>query len=328
MSTQGLYVVTGGAGFIGSAFVAKLNASGIDNILVVDELEKSDKWKNLLGKSFVDYSHKDSFLADLAAGKFANQIRAIIHMGACSSTTERDVEFLMRNNYRYSVTLAEYALKQNLRFIYASSAATYGDGSLGYSDKDVITPTLRPLNPYGFSKQIFDLWALKADRLKKMVGIKFFNVFGPNEYHKADMRSMVLKAYQQIKDSGRVKLFKSHLPEYKDGEQKRDFIYIKDCVNVLWWFLEHPTVNGIFNLGTGRARTWNDLVHAVFAALKLSPKIDYIDMPVEIRSQYQYFTEADMRAFQAVAPEFSFRALEDSVSDYVLNYLETGLTTY
>jgi ADP-L-glycero-D-manno-heptose 6-epimerase len=324
MATSGSYIVTGGAGFIGSAFVGKLNSLGIDNIIVVDDLASSDRWKNLLGKNFSDYIQKDDFLRDLLAGKFANQIRSITHMGACSSTTERDVEFLMRNNYRYTLDLAKYALNQNIRFVYASSAATYGDGSLGYSDDDVVTPTLRPLNPYGYSKQLFDMWALKNERLKKMVGIKFFNVFGPNEYYKEDMRSMVLKSYQQIKTAGEVKLFKSHVPDYKDGEQKRDFIYIKDCLEIMWWFLQNPTVGGIYNLGTGKARTWNDLTKAVFSALNRPAKIEYIDMPPAIRSQYQYFTEADMRKVLAINPGFTFTSLEDAVRDYVVNYLEPG----
>ncbi len=328
MAETGLYIVTGGAGFIGSAFVSKLNTEGIDNILVVDELASSERWKNLLGKKFTDYAQKDEFLRDLGAGKFSNQIRGIVHMGACSSTTERNVEFLMRNNYRYTADLADYALKHNIRFLYASSAATYGDGALGYSDDDAISPTLRPLNPYGYSKQLFDLWALRGGRIQKMVGIKFFNVFGPNEYFKDDMRSMVLKAYQQIKQSGKVKLFKSYVPQYRDGEQMRDFIYIKDCVNTMWWFLQNPQVTGIYNLGTGKARSWNDLVGAVFAALNQPAKIEYIEMPEEIRSQYQYFTEADMRKLQSVHPEFACASLEDSVRDYVRNYLEPGMVSY
>ncbi|MBN8549566.1 MAG: ADP-glyceromanno-heptose 6-epimerase [Deltaproteobacteria bacterium] len=322
-----MYIVTGGAGFIGSAFVSRLNAAGIDNILIVDELASSEKWKNLLGKSFVDYIHKDDFLKDLGAGKYTNQVRAIIHMGACSSTTERNVEFLMRNNYRYTVDLAEYALRHNIRFIYASSAATYGDGALGYSDENIVSPTLRPLNPYGFSKQLFDLWALRNDRHTKMVGIKFFNVFGPNEYHKEDMRSMVHKAYHQVKQTGQVRLFKSHRPDFKDGEQKRDFIYIKDCVEVLWWFLQNPSTNGIFNLGTGQARSWNDLVNAVFAALGERPRIEYVEMPIEIRNQYQYFTEADTKKLLRANPQQHFTSLEDAVKDYVTNYLEAGELT-
>lgn len=328
MADTGLYIVTGGAGFIGSAFVSKLNSVGIDQILIVDDLGSSERWKNLLGKNFVDYAQKDDFLRDLAAGKFSNQVRAIIHMGACSSTTERDVEFLMRNNYRYSVDLADYALKHNIRFLYASSAATYGDGSFGYSDEDVVTPTLRPLNPYGFSKQLFDIWTLRNGRAQKLVGLKFFNVFGPNEYYKADMRSMVLKAYEQIKQTGRVRLFKSYRAEYKDGEQKRDFIYIKDCVDAMWSILQNPAITGIYNLGTGQARSWNDLVSAVFSALSLAPAIEYIDMPMEIRNQYQYFTEADTRKLRRVLPEFSCQPLEKSIRDYVINYLEQGLRAY
>lgn len=324
MAEQSLYIVTGGAGFIGSAFVAKLNSVGVHNILVVDELDDSSKWKNLLGKSFLDYSHKTDFLRDLDRNLYENRIRAIIHMGACSATTEQNAEYLMQNNFRYSVRLASYALQKNIRFLYASSAATYGDGELGYSDADAITPTLRPLNPYGFSKQLFDLWALREQRLRRMVGLKFFNVFGPNEYHKGGMRSMVHKAFQQIQSSGTVKLFKSHRPEYRDGEQKRDFVYVKDCVEIMWWLLQHSTVNGLFNLGSGKARTWNDLAQAVFAALGLPARIEYVDMPPELQGQYQYFTEADMKKLSTAMPQFSPTSLEAAVSDYVQNYLLKG----
>jgi ADP-L-glycero-D-manno-heptose 6-epimerase len=324
MAEQSLYIVTGGAGFIGSAFLAKLNSVGVHSILVVDELDESSKWKNLLGKSFLDYSHKTDFLRDLDRNLYENRIRAIIHMGACSATTEQNAEYLMQNNFKYSVKLASYAIQKNIRFLYASSAATYGDGELGYSDADAITPTLRPLNPYGFSKQLFDLWALREQRLRRMVGLKFFNVFGPNEYHKGGMRSMVHKAFQQIQASGSVKLFKSHRPEYGDGEQKRDFVYVKDCVDVMWWMLQHSTINGLFNLGSGKARTWNELAHAVFAALGLSPTIEYIDMPSELQGQYQYFTEADMKKLSTALPQFAPSSLEAAVSDYVQNYLLKG----
>jgi ADP-L-glycero-D-manno-heptose 6-epimerase len=317
-----MFIVTGGAGFIGSAFITKLNEKGIDQILVVDELEQSDKWKNLRSKSFLDFIHKNSFIQKIEAGQKIPGLQGIIHMGACSSTTEKNVDFLMENNYRYTATLAAYALDRKVRFVYASSAATYGDGAFGYADDEQTANKLQPLNPYGFSKQIFDLFVLRSDLESKMAGIKFFNVYGPNEAHKGDMRSMVLKAYEQVKTTGTVKLFKSYRPDYKDGEQKRDFIYIKDCTEVMYWLLTNPRVNGIFNLGTGAARTWNDLARAVFSALGKTPSIDYIEMPLPLRDQYQYFTEAKMAKLKAAGCPVAFTSLEEGVKDYVCNYLE------
>lgn len=319
-----MIVVTGGAGFIGSAMVAKLNEKNINDILVVDELGTSTKWKNLVGKKYTDYLHKDHFL-DALLGERLPKIDAIIHMGANSSTMEKDVEHLMENNYRYTRVLAEWAMRKKVRFIYASSGATYGDGSLGFSDDDETTKQLKPLNAYGYSKHIFDVWALQNHHHHKMVGIKFFNVFGPNEYHKGEMKSLVCKAYYQIQETGKIKLFKSYKPEYKHGEQVRDFVYIKDCTDVLWWLLNTPKVNGIFNLGTGKARTWNDLAKAIFAALGQSPSIEYVEMPEEIRAAYQYRTEAETKKLFSAGCPVQFRSLEESVKDYVQNYLHPDL---
>ncbi|HUH66901.1 MAG TPA: ADP-glyceromanno-heptose 6-epimerase [Syntrophales bacterium] len=316
-----MIVVTGGAGFIGSAFVWKLNQEGIDDILIVDELGESDKWKNLVNRRYAEHIHKDIFLRMVRNGQVPVTPRAIIHMGACSSTTERNADYLMENNYHYTCRLAEWALEKNVRFIYASSAATYGDGSRGFSDDAAVMSTLRPLNMYGYSKQVFDLWMLRQKAEKHIAGIKFFNVFGPNEYHKGDMRSVVHKAFEQARAVGKVRLFKSYKPEYADGGQMRDFVYVKDCVEAMWWLLEHPEANGIFNLGTGKARTWNDLVNSVFAAMKAKPKIEYFDMPQDIRDQYQYLTEAKMEKLRAAGCPVKFRPLEDAVCDYVANYL-------
>jgi len=317
-----LIIVTGGAGFIGSAFVWKLNEEGVDRILIVDRLDTTDKWKNLVKRRFTDYIHKDEFLQAVQAGRFRHPVQAVIHMGACSSTTERDADYLMRNNYQYSVELARWSLKNGVHFIYASSAATYGDGSRGFSDDDAVTKTLAPINMYGYSKQLFDLWVLANGLEKKVTGIKFFNVFGPNEYHKDDMRSMVHKSYGQISETGKVRLFKSHRPDYRDGAQARDFVYIKDCVEVLWWFLRHRRAGGIFNLGSGYARTWNDLTQAVFDALGIKKQVDYIEMPETIRGQYQYFTEAKMDKLRSAGCPVTFRSLEDAVYDYVVNHLK------
>ncbi|OPL12448.1 MAG: ADP-L-glycero-D-mannoheptose-6-epimerase [delta proteobacterium MLS_D] len=316
-----MIIVTGGAGFIGSALVWKLNSEGIGDILIVDHLGSSDKWKNLVNRRFDDYLHKDSFLELVRDDRIGGEIEAVVHLGACSSTVERDADYLVENNYRYSRILAEWAHRRNIRFIYASSAATYGDGSRGFSDDNTVSAGLRPINMYGYSKQLFDRWVLSNSLDEHMAGIKFFNVFGPNEYHKGEMRSVVHKAYGQVRNRGRVELFKSHRDGIEHGEQKRDFIYVKDCVSVLWWLIERRDVQGIFNLGTGRARSWNDLARAVFNAAGKQPLIDYIDMPESIRAQYQYFTEASMAKLRSAGYETPFMSLEDAVADYVGNYL-------
>ncbi|HNY51407.1 MAG TPA: ADP-glyceromanno-heptose 6-epimerase [Smithella sp.] len=317
-----MIIVTGGAGFIGSAFVWKLNQEGIDNIVIVDRLGTSDKWKNLVNLRFVNYIHKDDFLEMIDTDMVPFEIDAIIHMGACSSTTERDADYLWHNNYAYTKILAEWALERDIRFIYASSAATYGDGGKGFADNHKTIEDLKPINMYGYSKQVFDLWVLRQKLEHRMAGIKFFNVFGPNEYHKGDMSSVIFKAFHQIKETGKVRLFKSYHKEYEDGGQMRDFVYVKDCVNVMWWLFKNPRANGIFNVGTGKARTWNDLIRAVFSAMKRKTNIEYIDMPEALRNQYQYFTEAEMGKLKKAGCTVKFSSLEDSVRDYVVNYLQ------
>jgi len=321
-----MIVVTGGAGFIGSALVWKLNQQGIADIVIVDRLGTSEKWKNLVNLRYIEYIHKDDFLQMIYADQVPFTARAVVHLGACSATTERDADYLWRNNYLYSCRLADWCVRNGVRFIYASSAATYGDGSRGFSDADAVTPTLKPINMYGYSKQVFDLWVLKRGLEKTIAGLKFFNVFGPNEYHKGDMRSVVHKAFGQIGAvgqgmTGMVNLFKSYRPAYPDGGQLRDFVYVKDCVEVMWWLLQNKEVNGIFNVGTGKARSWNDLINAVFAALGLPSRIKYIDMPPGLDAQYQYFTEAQMDKLQAAGCPVAFQSLEDSVRDYVQGHL-------
>ena len=323
-----MILLTGGAGFIGSAMLRALNDLGLDRVLVVDDLGSSEKWKNLAGKHFLDYLDKNVLLEQLRAGKLPKKFEAVIHLGACSSTTETDADYMIENNYRYTRELAEWALRNEVRFIYASSAATYGDGGLGFSDADETTLRLKPLNVYAFSKQLLDLWAIRTGAVKKITGVKFFNVFGPNEYHKGDMTSVVYKAVQQIRESGKLKLFKSYKDEYADGEQKRDFVYVKDCVAVLSWFLEQPAATGIFNLGTGQARSWNDLAKAVFAAMDLPAQIEYIEMPETLRTKYQYFTEAQMDKLRLAGCSTQFRPLADAVDDYVRNYLRSELTCW
>jgi len=316
-----MIVVTGGAGFIGSTLIAGLNSRGLSDILVVDELACDQKWKNLRNLSFADYVEKDNFLEMVLADKLPSGIDAVLHMGACSDTTETNASYLIKNNYEYTKLLAQWATDANIRFVYASSAATYGDGSAGFKDDEKHIDKLRPLNMYGYSKQLFDLWARRTGLLKKIVGLKYFNVFGPNEYHKADMRSFVLKAFEQINATGKVRLFKSYRPKYKDGEQMRDFLYVKDAVDMTLFFLDNAKLNGLFNIGTGKARTWNDLVKAVFAAMDKKPSIEYIDMPDSIRNQYQYFTEADITKLKQAGYEKKPTPLEDAIKDYVQNHL-------
>lgn len=317
-----MIILTGGAGFIGSCFLWRLNKEGIDDIIVVDQLDETDKWKNLLGKKFKDYIQKDDFLALVKAGE-APKPSKVIHMGASSSTTLTDGDYFIKNNYEYSKTLAEWALENKAYFMYASSAATYGDGSSGYSDDPRGIPSLRPLNMYGYSKQLFDMWILNNRLYGKVTGIKFFNVFGPNEYHKGDMMSVICKAYPRAAGEGKMRLFKSYKPEYPDGGQKRDFIYVKDAVEAMYYLMTNPAKTGIFNLGTGRASTWNDLAKAIFSGIGSKPFIEYIDMPETLRSKYQYFTEADMAGLRKAGYKKPFTSLEDSVKDYI-SYLKDG----
>jgi ADP-L-glycero-D-manno-heptose 6-epimerase len=319
-----MIIVTGGAGFIGSAIVWKLNQLAEKEIIIVDELGKDEKWKNLVGLKFDDFINKDTFIEKLVEGHFSDA-DAFIHMGANSSTTEKDADTLLTNNYKYTKTLADYCLRNNIRFIYASSAATYGDGALGFDDNEKNCEGLRPLNMYGYSKSMFDNWALRTEAFKEIVGLKYFNVYGPNEYHKGDMRSVVHKAFEQVRDTGKVKLFKSRNPKYKDGEQLRDFIYVKDAVDMTLHFLKHKEKNGLFNVGSGKARTWNDLVKALFKAMDISTNIEYIDLPDHLSDKYQYFTEAKLTKIKKAGYKEPITSLEDGVVDYVKNYLMGNL---
>ncbi len=315
-----MWIITGAAGFIGSALLWKLNEQGIDDAWIVDRMDTTEKWKNLRKRRFADYIDADDFLQRLSQNKLPN-VEGIVHLGANSSTTETDSALLMRNNYEYTKTLCRWALAKKKRFIYASSAATYGDGALGYSTDPATTLKLLPLNMYGYSKQLFDLWAQRNGALKHILGIKFFNIYGPNEYHKGDMRSVVAKAFEQIRDSGKINLFKSYRKGIAHGEQERDFLYVKDAVQGVYEFMTRRSFKGLYNMGAGQARTWNDLAKAIFAALGKPPRIEYIEMPETLRSKYQYHTQADMRWRQAVKGLTPFAPLEDSVRDYVLNHL-------
>lgn len=315
--TDKYIVVTGGSGFIGSGVIKILNDQGFKNIVVVDNLGHTDKWKNLVKKKCLDVIHKDT-LFDWLQGR-ERDIEAFIHLGACSSTVEKDANYLLENNYRYSIRLAEYALENNHRFISASSAATYGDGSLGFSEHHDTLEQYEPLNMYGFSKHLFDLWLKEQNLLDKVVGLKYFNVYGPNEYHKGRMASAILKMVPQALKEGKIKLFKSSEPEkYKDGEQVRDFIYVKDAARMTVQFLTNDAA-GIFNIGTGKPETWNALAKAVITALERPISIEYVPMPDDLIGKYQNYTCAEIsKSIVQREPEYT---LEAAVKDYVQNYL-------
>jgi ADP-L-glycero-D-manno-heptose 6-epimerase len=313
-------LVTGGAGFIGSALVWALNRRGCDNIVVCDILGTNEKWRNLTPLRFADYVEAEALLPRLQNGTLG-KFDLILHMGACSTTTERDASYLIHNNYEFTKDLAVWSLANKTRFVYASSAATYGDGSAGMEDDEAKLDTLRPLNMYGYSKHLFDLHAKRAGFLNKIAGLKFFNVFGPNEDHKGDMRSLVHKSFAQVQSKGLIQLFKSYRKEYKDGAQKRDFLYVKDAVAMTLHLAATPKAGGLFNIGSGAARSWIDLANSVFAALKTKPKIEFIEMPETIRDKYQYFTQADISHLRAAGYKAPVTSLENAVADYVRNYL-------
>jgi ADP-L-glycero-D-manno-heptose 6-epimerase len=321
---KGKILVTGGAGFIGSALIWALNRRSLDNILVCDQLTTDEKWRNLVPLRFDDYLSASDLLELVTNDSpLLNEIRAVFHLGACSATTEQDLGYLMRNNYQFTRDLAEWAARRRLRFVYASSAATYGDGSAGMNDDEEQLSCLRPLNGYAFSKHRFDVYAKKRGLLDSLVGLKYFNVFGPNEGHKKEMRSLVLKAFEQVQQTGKIQLFKSYQPKYAHGEQRRDFLYVKDAVEMTLSLAANPSARGLFNLGSGKARTWNELASAVFAALKKPAVIEFVEMPETLRGKYQYFTEANigkLRSTGYAGPDFS---LEQGVTDYLQNYLLT-----
>jgi ADP-L-glycero-D-manno-heptose 6-epimerase len=320
MSENSRIIVTGGAGFIGSAIVWRLNELGRDDILIIDRLDETDKWKNLAPLRFADYIDADEFMDDL--GDFRD-VGCIFHLGACSSTTERDADYMIRNNFQYTRDLAEFAMANGVRFIYASSAATYGDGSAGMEDGFENLGTLRPLNVYGYSKHLFDQYAARNGMFSSIVGLKYFNVFGPNEDHKGDMRSLVNKAFEQINTSGALKLFKSHHPDYDDGEFGRDFVYVKDAVEMTLHFMGSNT-GGLFNVGSGRMNTWNSLAKAIFNALDMPLNVEYVEMPEHLRDRYQYHTEADLTRIRDTGYAEGTSPLDAAVSDYVRNYLIPG----
>ncbi|MBO4490506.1 MAG: ADP-glyceromanno-heptose 6-epimerase [Lentisphaeria bacterium] len=317
------YIVTGAAGLIGSAVVHALNQRGETDILAVDHLgSTTEKWKNLRALRFTDYMEKEEFFASLdTPDPIFSDAKAIIHMGACSSTTETDASYLARNNYECTKKIASLAVGRGIRFLYASSAATYGDGSCGYSDDESGIEQLRPLNMYGYSKQMFDLWAKRHGMLDRITGVKFTNVYGPNERHKGSMRSMVCRAFEQIRDTGKVRLFRSDRPDYADGEQKRDFLYVKDAADMVLFLLKDPALCGLYNVGSGKAETWNELAKAVFDAMNVPVNIEYIDMPDHLKGKYQYYTCADMSKMKKAGYPREILSLHDAIRDDVVNYL-------
>lgn len=320
-----MLVITGGAGFIGSVLLGRLNNLGRDDILVVDDLGQGKKWKNLAGKRYLDFIHKDRFIEQIRKDSLQWELDAIVHLGACSSTTEKDANYLMENNFHYSRDLCLYALEHDARFINASSAATFGDGKNGFTNTARNIERLRPLNMYGYSKQIMDLWLLEKNFTSQVASLKFFNVYGPNEYHKGSMRSVALKFYEEIRNTGSMRLFASNMPGLADGEQKRDFVYVEDCAALIAWFLrDGKDINGIFNVGTGRAASFNNVAETIFKVLGKKPEIKYVPMPENISGQYQNYTCADMTWLAERKCPVKFRNVEAGIGDYVTQYLEKG----
>ncbi|HEX4851388.1 MAG TPA: ADP-glyceromanno-heptose 6-epimerase [Puia sp.] len=320
MDKKSMIVVTGAAGFIGSCLVEYLNYRGYNNLLLVDDFSRADKQMNLDRKKFTEKIEREQFFEWLFANK--PKIHFFFHIGARTDTTEFNYAIHQHLNVEYSKKVWQYCVVHDIPLVYASSAATYGNGEFGYDDNHELVNILRPLNPYGLSKNEFDKWVLhQKDHPNFWAGLKFFNVYGPNEYHKGRMASVIFHSFNQIKKEGKVKLFKSHKAEYKDGEQLRDFIYVKDILKVCYWLMQHQPTSGLYNLGTGQARSFRDLATATFKGLDKEPNIVYIDMPEDIRDTYQYFTEANMQKLRSVGYMDTFYTLEKGVDDYVRNYL-------
>jgi len=332
INKDSIIVVTGAAGFIGSCMTGFLNAQGFENLILVDEFENEEKELNLHEKKYAVRVERENFFEWLAIEK--PDVKFIFHLGARTDTTEFDYAIHQHLNVDYSQKIWKFCTESNVSLVYASSAATYGSGELGYNDDHEVIEQLQPLNPYGVSKNEFDKWALKQDTQPPFwAGLKFFNVYGPNEYHKARMASMIFHGYHQIKKDGFVKLFKSHRKDFNDGEQLRDFIYVKDVINMCYWFMEtcqqstdhsQQVASGIYNIGTGQARSFKDLVKATFAAMDKDAQINYIDMPEDIRDKYQYFTEAKMQKIRDAGYSYPLYSLEEGIGDYVKNYLSNN----
>lgn len=320
MDTNKTILLTGAAGFIGSYLLGYLNKKGFTQLIIADDFSDEDKWFNFDSKQFIAKVEREELFVWLKETK--PSVDFVFHLGARTDTTEFDYSIHQRLNVEYSQKIWEYCTQKNIPLVYASSAATYGSGELGYKDDHAIVEQLQPLNPYGVSKNEFDKWALRqATAPPFWAGLKFFNVYGPNEYHKERMASVIFHSFNQIQKTGKVKLFKSHRPDFEDGQQLRDFIYVEDVAKVCYWLMEHPVESGLYNLGTGKARSFEDLARATFAGMGKEAVIEYIDMPEDIRDKYQYFTEADMHKLQQAGYAAPFYSLEEGVDDYVKNFL-------
>lgn len=323
MKTTDVIAITGAAGFIASYLTGLLNQAGFQQLILVDDFSKKEKLPNLEGKEYLQQVHRNDFANWLK--EHPGKVQYLFHLGARTDTTEMDYSIHKRLNLDYTKELWKICAEQLIPMVYASSAATYGNGELGYKDDHDIIPNLQPLNPYGVSKNEFDIWALQQAATPPFwAGMKFFNVYGPNEYHKGRMASVILHAYKQIQEHGSVKLFRSHHADYKDGEQIRDFVYVKDVTNMCVWLMQHQPASGLYNAGTGHARTFNDLVIAIFNTLGKPVQINYIDTPIDIRDKYQYFTEADMQKLVDAGYTEAITSLEDGVTEYVKNYLQSN----
>lgn len=328
MKKSDLIIVTGGAGFIGSCVVRTLNDAGFENLVIVDNIASTQKWKNIRNKRYLEYVNKDD-LKNRMNNKVYDKCKAVIHMGACSSTTQTDFDYLWKNNVEYTKMLWSFCADNKIPFIYASSAATYGDGEQGFSDDVKGIDALLPLNAYGYSKQVFDQWAMKQDsKPPQYVGLKFFNVYGPNEYCKGSMASMVFHGFGQIKETGKIRLFRSCNEKYSDGAQERDFVYVKDVCDVIMYFLDHPQYSGIYNVGTGRAQTFRELAEATFEALGFASNIEYFDMPETLRANYQYHTQADISSLRKIGYKKEFHDLRSGVRDYICEHLNKDYAVY
>ena len=321
-SPESRILVTGGAGLIGSAIVWELNRRGFENIIIADRLGTDEKWRNLVPLKFADYMDAQDVLTSVTGGNGAlDKVELVLHLGACSATTERDSHYLMRNNFEYTKLLAHWSAARSARFVYASSADSYGVGTHCMDDRMTELHKLRPLNMYGYSKHLFDQYAQRSGLMRRIIGLKYFNVFGPNEDHKADMRSVVHKSFNQILATGKVQLFRSHRPDFRDGEQLRDFLNVKDAVRMTLHLAQAPLASGLYNLGSGLAQSWLQLTHAIFAAMGLPPNIEFIDMPAALQPKYQYYTCADITKLRQSGFKEEITPLAEAVRDYVQNYL-------
>lgn len=319
-------IVTGGAGFIGSCIVRTLNDAGYTDIVIVDNICSTEKWRNLVNKKYTEYISRNDFLARLP--EFSGKVSHVFHMGACSATTEQDFDFLYKNNFEFTKVLWKFCTDERISFYYASSAATYGDGVYGFDDKSDIKK-LRPLNGYGYSKQLFDLWVeTQTTTPAQYCGFKFFNVYGPNEYFKGTMASVIFHSFNKIMETGEMGLFKSYKEGYEDGQQLRDFVYVKDLCKVMMFMMKHTEINGLFNLGTGKARSFYDLCKNTFMAMGIPENIKFVEMPEKLRTKYQYFTEANMEKLRRVGYIEPFYTLEEGVKEYVQNYLAKDYEIY